>query len=361
MSLNQLLVELDGFTESTGIILMAATNFPGVLDEALTRPGRFDRKVYLDLPAKEARKEILEYYLRDKGGEDVDIDKLARATPGFSGADLFNMVNWAAIESIKKHKEKISMKFLDSALLNVAIGREKKSLVLSEESKRLCAFHEAGHAIVSLYTPGALKIRKATVIPRANALGMVTYLAEEDPLITKQQLLAKIDVSMGGRAAEALIYGDSDLTQGASSDFSAATNIAWKMVTEFGMSDEIGPVSLKAIDEGLSPETQQLVEQEVKRILEEGLERAKRVLQKHKKDLNLVAEALLKYETLSLEEIDLVLKGGSLDYRFQEQLMEKEEDDRRIAAEELKRKKIELELKKLREDYLVDSENEEAV
>jgi len=313
MSVNQLLVELDGFNPSEGVIVIGATNLPEVLDQALVRPGRFDRKVYLNLPAMTERKSILEFYMKKFDySDDIKFDVLASQTPGFSGADLENMVNWSAMEATKKDM-KINMELLEFSLMNIAMGRERKSLVLSTESKKLTAYHESGHAIVALFTEGSNEIRKATLIPRGQALGMVNFLPGEDPLMTKKQMLALMDTAMGGRAAEELIYGQDYVTQGASSDFHNATQIANHMISEMGMSVKLGHIYISEKDMSIiSSDTKSIIESEVKRFLEESYRRAFDLLKYHQKELHLLAEALIKYETLELDEIKKIIRGERL-------------------------------------------------
>lgn len=321
MSINQLLVEMDGFSPNDGIVVIGATNLSEVLDPALVRPGRFDRKVGMELPDPRARKEILDHYLKNKTlASDVATGVLARACAGFSGADLETMVNWAAIISSKKKTPIISMKMLEEALFNVAMGRERKSLVLNDFTRKLCAYHEGGHALVSLHTPGSLDIRRATLVPRGQALGMVNYLSKEDsPLTTRQELLARMDTAMGGRAAEHLIYGEDQITQGAGSDFEQATNVATAMVTQLGMSPLIGPVSIPTGSRSrISTETQHIIEQETRRLCMESYDRAYNILQAHEKELHLLAAALLKYESLTVDEIKRVIAGDPLEDKQRE-------------------------------------------
>jgi ATP-dependent metalloprotease FtsH len=359
MSLNQLLVELDGFSPSSGVVIIGATNMAEILDPALVRPGRFDRKVVVELPDVKGRRDILDHYLESKRGDDVNTETLASATPGFSGADIENMVNWAAIEATKRHEKKIRMRLLEDALLNVAMGRERKSLLLSDHVKRLCAYHEAGHAIVALHTAGASAIRKATLIPRGHALGMVNFLPKDDSLVTKKELQAQMDVAMGGRVAEELFYGPNEVTQGAGSDFKQATSIAKQMVTKLGMSEKVGPIHLGERDlKQLSPDMHNLVENEIRRLLDESYSRSRQVLTDKKEQVNRLAAALLKYETLSLEEINLVIQGHDLKHKLEEMTREKaiEEQRRRDEADLKKRLKDErtqqlAELKRMLEGY----------
>jgi len=256
---------------------------------------------------------MFEYYLRKYSlAVDVKTDMLAAQTPGMSGADIENMVNWAAMEATKKDTL-INMDLLESSLLNIAMGRERKSLVLSDETKRLTAYHEGGHAIVSLNTEGSHQIRKATLIPRGQALGMVNFLPKEEEMHTQLQLQAMMDTAMGGRAAEELIYGSENVTQGAMSDFNQATNIAKMMVSQMGMSDKVGHIYLTDDEyKSISPETKQNIESEIRRMVEESYTRASKILKLKEKELHLLAEALIKYETLELEEIKKIIKGEKL-------------------------------------------------
>lgn len=313
MSINQLLVEMDGFNPNQGIVVIGATNLAEMLDAALVRPGRFDRKVMMELPDPRARKDILDHYLKNKTlASDVATAVLARACSGFSGADLETMVNWASIIGSKKKSPVITMKMLEEALFNVAMGRERKSLVLNDFTRKLCAYHEGGHALVSLKTPGSLDIRRATLVPRGQALGMVNYLTKEDsPLTTRQELLARMDTAMGGRAAEHLIYGEEQITQGAGSDFEQATRVAEAMVTQLGMSPRIGPTSINS--KRVSTETMHIIEQETQRLCRESYDRAYNILQANERELHLLAAALLKYESLTVDEIKRVIEGDTLE------------------------------------------------
>ncbi|CAK7324121.1 unnamed protein product [Dovyalis caffra] len=310
-TLHQLLVEMDGFEQNEGIILMAATNLPDILDPALTRPGRFDRhnrqtrgsagKFYFL-----GRQEILELYLQDKPmDDDVDVKSIARGTPGFNGADLANLVNIAAIKAAVEGAEKLTATQLEFAKDRIIMGTERKTMFISEESKKLTAYHESGHAIVAFNTEGAHPIHKATIMPRGSALGMVTQLPSSDETsISKKQLLARLDVCMGGRVAEELIFGQDHVTTGASSDLHTATELAQYMVSSCGMSDAIGPIHIK---ERPSSEMQSRVDAEVLKLLRDAYDRVKALLKKHEKALHALANALLEYETLSAEEIKRIL------------------------------------------------------
>lgn len=316
MSLNQLLTEMDGFSESTGVVVIAATNLPESLDKALLRPGRFDRHVQVPLPDVRGRKQILEMYLRDvRLSPEVDTAVMARATPGFSGADLFKMVNTAKIVASVENGFQVTMTHLEHAKDEILMGAPRKSTLLSDEDRRVTAYHESGHAITALYTRHSHPIHKATILPRGMALGMVTQLPERDELsVNMAQLLARMDVAMGGRVAEAMIFGEDQITTGASNDFAQATAIARAMVTQYGMSEAVGPVSISDSDwETLSPHTRALIDAEVKRLLDESLARAKALLATHRGQLDRLAAALLDYETLTREEIELVVAGHRLE------------------------------------------------
>lgn len=305
-TLHQLLVEMDGFEQNEGIILVAATNLPDVLDPALTRPGRFDRHIVVPSPDVRGRQEILDLYLQNKPlAEDVNVKALARGTPGFNGADLANLVNIAAIKAAVDGSEKLSAKQLEFAKDRIMMGTERKSMFLSEESKKLTAYHESGHAVVAFNTAGANPIHKATITPRGSALGMVTQLPDKDETsVNKTQLLARLDVCMGGRVAEELIFGQEYITTGASSDLHTATELAQYMVSTCGMSDAIGPVYIK---ERPSAEMQSRIDAEVVRILREAYERVKTLLKKHEAALHALAKALLENETLNAQEIEGIL------------------------------------------------------
>ncbi|GLU24383.1 hypothetical protein SLE2022_403230 [Rubroshorea leprosula] len=321
-TLHQLLVEMDGFEQNEGIILMAATNLPDILDPALTRPGRFDRHIAVPNPDVRGRQEILELYLQDKPlADDIDVKAIARGTPGFNGADLANLVNIAAIKAAVEGADKLTAAQLEFAKDRIIMGTERKTMFLSEESKKLTAYHESGHAIVAYNTEGAHPIHKATIMPRGSALGMVTQLPSSDETsISKKQLLARLDVCMGGRVAEELIFGQDHVTTGASSDLNTATELAKYMVSNCGMSDAIGPVHIK---ERPSSEMQSRIDAEVVKLLREAYDRVKALLKKHEKALHALANALLECETLNAEEIKRILlpyrDGGLPEQQVQEE------------------------------------------
>ena len=326
-TLNQLLVEMDGFDANENIILIAATNRPDVLDPALLRPGRFDRQVTVTNPDVKGREEILKVHTRKVPlGKDVDLSIVARGTPGFSGADLANLVNEAALLAARKNKLKVSSLDFDAAKDKVLMGNERKSMAMDEKEKTLTAYHEAGHAICSLNVKDTDPIHKATIIPRGRALGMVQQLPEKDKYsYTRIQMLSRLAILMGGRVAEELKFGYDAVTSGASSDINAATNLARAMVTEWGMSDILGPIRYSensnevflgrsvTQNQNMSEETARLVDAEIKRLVTEGYEEAKKILTKHKKDWETLALALMEYETLTGDEIKDVIKGKLID------------------------------------------------
>lgn len=315
MTLNQLLVEMDGFDQNKGIIVIGATNFPDVLDNALIRPGRFDRHVTVDLPDVAGRKEILEFYAgKIPLGEDVDLDVLARATPGMSGAELSNLVNEAALRASMKSADFVNMDAFEYAKDKILMGAERKSALITPESAKLTAYHEGGHALVAINTPGAHPVYKATIMPRGQALGMVSQLPEGDQTsISRKQLLARLDVCMGGRVAEELTFGENEITGGASSDIQQATNVARAMVTKYGMSEDVGLVFHDLRGNDTSATTRKTIDDEVKKLCDASYKRAKDILVSKNADLEKLAKALLEYETLSGAEIDKILKGQPLD------------------------------------------------
>ncbi len=320
-TLNQLLVEMDGFETNEGVILIAATNRPDVLDPALLRPGRFDRQVVVSNPDIIGREAILNVHLKKiTTGPDVNAKVIARGTPGFSGADLANIVNESALLAARKNKRIVTMSDLEEAKDKVMMGAERRSMVMNEEEKTLTAYHEGGHAVVALYEQTSDPIHKATIIPRGRALGMVMRLPERDQLsITREKLFGNISVAMGGRIAEEMIFGYDNVTSGASSDIEMVTKMAKNMVTRYGMSDELGPIAYQENEEevflgrsvsrtqNVSEETAKKIDAEVKKIVEAGYARAKKILSEKIDELHKVAKALLTYETLSGEEIKKIV------------------------------------------------------
>jgi cell division protease FtsH len=318
-TLNQLLVEMDGFESNEGVILIAATNRPDVLDPALLRPGRFDRQVVVPVPDIRGRDGILKVHVRKKPiAPDVDIQILAKGTPGFSGADLENLVNEAALLAARKNKEFIDMSDFEAAKDKVMMGLERKSMILSEEQKRTTAYHEAGHALVARLLPGADPLHKVTIIPRGRALGLTQQLPEDDRhTYSKDYLSDSIAILMGGRVAEEIVFNQ--LTTGASNDIDRATHLARRMVCEWGMSQELGPLSFGRKDEQVflgrdimqqrdySEQTAIHIDKEVRAIVEENFQRAKAILTEHLDLLNCVAQALLEKETLDLKDLDLII------------------------------------------------------
>ncbi|MBA3668313.1 MAG: ATP-dependent metallopeptidase FtsH/Yme1/Tma family protein [Sphingomonas sp.] len=326
-TLNQLLVEMDGFEANEGIIIIAATNRPDVLDPALLRPGRFDRQVIVPRPDIDGREQILAVHMRKVPlAPDVDPRVIARGTPGFSGADLANLVNEAALLAARRGKRLVAMGEFEEAKDKVMMGTERRSMVMTEDEKKMTAYHEAGHAIVSIHEEASDPIHKATIIPRGRALGMVMRLPERDNYsYHRDKMYANLAVSMGGRVAEEVIFGYDKVSSGASSDISYATNLARDMVTRWGMSDEMGPLQYADADEEvflgysmnrqkqMSNETARAIDKEIRRIVEQGYDRAKHLLEEHRGELETLAKALLEYETLSGDEIKTILDGGSID------------------------------------------------
>ena len=307
-TLNQLLVEMDGFEENQGIIVMPATNLPETLDPALTRPGRFDRHVVVSIPDYKGRKEILELYMKDKPiASDVDAAVIARGSVGFSGADLYNLLKTAACTAAKDGKLEIDAITIDASKDKILMGAERKSMLISEESKKLTAYHESGHAIVALFTEGAMPVHKATIMPRGSALGMVTQIPDKDQTsVSKEQLLAKLDVCMGGRVAEEMIFGENKVTTGARSDLQQATSLARHMVAECGMSNAVGPIYVDDF-RSQSSQMQKTIDTEVVDLLKDAEKRVRSLLQVRGKELHTLAQALIERETLTQTQIKSVL------------------------------------------------------
>ncbi|RHN56737.1 putative ATPase, AAA-type, core, peptidase, FtsH [Medicago truncatula] len=317
LTLNQMLVELDGLKQNEGIIVIGATKSHKLIDEALLRHGRFDRLVVVRKPDEEGRREILEYHMsKVLKADNVDLMKIAQFTPGFSGAGLANLVNIAALRAAKDGAEAVSTLDLEFALDMIIMGSQRKSVVISEESREKTAFHECGHALVAIYTDGANPIDKATIVPHGGYRGRVYYLPrdKDENRLSRKRMLAKLDVSMGGRVAEVLIFGQSGVNAGACSDIFKATSLARRMVTRYGMSTEVGPVSHDYFDNGrsMSSETRLLIEKEVKNLLERACNNAKTILTTHQKELHVLTKALLKHQTLTGKQIkDLLANGQS--------------------------------------------------
>ncbi len=322
-TLNQLLVEMDGFESNEGVILIAATNRPDVLDPALLRPGRFDRQITVGNPDIIGREKILKVHMRNVPlAKDVKPKIIARGTPGFSGADLANLVNEAALLAARRGKRVVSMQEFEDAKDKVLMGPERRSMVMSDEEKALTAWHEAGHAIVAIKAPRADPVHKATIIPRGRALGMVMQLPEDDKMsMSKLEMTSRLAIMMGGRVAEEIKFGDDNVTAGAASDIQQATRLARAMVTRWGFADSIGPIDYGSGDgdvflgqqlmqtSHVSEETSRRIEEEVRKLVQQGMDDAREVMTKYRKDWETIAEGLLEYETLSGEEIDNLLKG----------------------------------------------------
>jgi len=322
-TLNQLLVEMDGFESSEGIILMAATNRPDVLDPALLRPGRFDRRIVVNRPDVRGREEILRVHTRKvQLGEDVDLSVIARGTPGFTGADLANLVNEAALIAARHNRKAVTMQDFEAAKDKVLMGTERRSIVISEQEKRNTAYHEAGHTIVALKVPHADPIHKVTIIPRGMALGVTQQLPESDRYMhTREYLESQIAIMMGGRVAEEIFLGS--MTTGASNDLERATEIARKMVCEFGMS-RLGPLTFGRSDEAIflgkelvrhqnySEDTAIKIDQEVNRIVMEQYERARQIILENREAVERLVQALLEKETLDAQEIRQIVEGQTV-------------------------------------------------
>jgi ATP-dependent metalloprotease len=313
-TLNQLLTELDGFEQNSGVIIIGATNFPESLDKALTRPGRFDRNVAVSLPDVRGRIAILKHHLRNiKFDVDVDASVIARGSPGMSGAELESIVNQAAVHASKRKATQVSLEDMVWAKDKIMMGAERKSAVIQQKDKIMTAYHEGGHALVALLTEGCDPLYKATIMPRGHALGITFQLPEMDKVSeTKKNLEARIDVCMGGKVAEQLIYGDDGVSTGASSDIQQATNLAYHMVTQAGMSDLLGNIDLSSNYNRLSTDTKQKIEGEVRRIIEAGKDRATKLLTEKRTELDRLATALVEYETLDKAEMEKVIRGEPL-------------------------------------------------
>ncbi len=322
-TLNQLLVEMDGFEGNEGIIVIAATNRPDVLDPALLRPGRFDRQITVGLPDVRGREQILKVHMkRVPVGDNVEVKYLARGTPGFSGADLANLVNEAALFAARKNKRVVDMEDFEKAKDKILMGAERKSMVMSDEEKSLTAYHEAGHAIVGRLVPEHDPVYKVSIMPRGRALGITMFLPERDQYsASKQKLESQISSLFGGRIAENIIFGSEKITTGAANDIERATSLARNMVTRWGLSERLGPLAYSE-EEGevflgrsvtqhksVSDETAHLIDEEIRSVIDRNYERAERILRENLEKLNLMAGALMKYETIDCTQIDDIMQG----------------------------------------------------
>ena len=319
-TLNQLLVEMDGFEANEGIIIVAATNRPDVLDPALLRPGRFDRQVQVPNPDIKGREKILSGHARKVPlGPDVDLRIIARGTPGFSGADLANLVNEAALLAARVGRRFVTLEDFEKAKDKVMMGPERRSMVMTEDEKKLTAYHEAGHAIVGIHVPQHDPVHKVTIIPRGRALGVTFYLPERDKLsMTRESALSKLASAMGGKAAEELVFGPENVTNGASSDIQHVTRLATAMVSQWGMSDKLGNINYTSTQESFlgaqsqwnaSSESREIIDQEVRRLVDEAYERAKSILRDNWQEMENLAQGLLEYETLTGEDMMRVIRG----------------------------------------------------
>jgi cell division protease FtsH len=325
-TLNQMLVEMDGFEANEGVILIAATNRPDVLDPALLRPGRFDRQVVVPNPDVLGREKILKVHMRKVPlANNVEPRVIARGTPGFSGADLANLVNEAALQAARKNRRTVSMAEFEEAKDKVMMGAERRSMVMTDDEKRLTAYHEAGHAVVALHQPESDPIHKATIIPRGRALGMVMRLPEGDRVsMAKDKLYADLRVACGGRIAEEMIFGEEKITTGAASDIRMVSDVARRMVTEWGLSEKLGFLAYAADEQevflgrsvaqqkNMSDSTAAIIDEEIRTIVDGAFGDAEKILKKHSDQLELLAQALLEYETLSGDEIKTLIEGGTI-------------------------------------------------
>jgi cell division protease FtsH len=344
-TLNQLLVEMDGFDTSEGIIVIAATNRPDILDPALLRPGRFDRQIYIPKPDVRGRYEILKVHARNKKlAPNVDLEIVARATPGFTGADLENILNEAALLAARKGKEYIEMEDIEEAIDRVTMGLERKGMVISPKEKEKIAYHEAGHALMSLMVLGSDALHKVSIIPRGMALGVTQQLPIDDKhMYDRQELMGRLIVLFGGRAAEEVFYGKEGITTGAENDLQRATELAYRMVSMWGMSEKVGPVAVRRVVNpflggmttsiDISEEMRRSIDEEVKRILTEAYETAKAIIETYKEPLRAVVKRLLEKETISCKEFVEVLKLYGVEVKNE---CKKEEFKKEPAKEEVK-------------------------
>lgn len=310
-TLNQLLVELDGFSQTSGIIIIGATNFPESLDKALTRPGRFDKEVVVDLPDVRGRIDILKHHMKNvEVSEDVEPSVIARGTPGLSGAELMNLVNQAAVHASQLSAPAVDMSHFEWAKDKILMGAAKKKMVITEEARKNTAYHEAGHAIMAMYSKGATPLYKATILPRGRALGVTFQLPEMDKVdMTKRECFARLDVCMGGKIAEEMVHGKDNVTSGCSSDLANATSVARAMVTSYGMSDKIGPVRLSDNWDSWSPNLRDMADIEIREFLIESEARTRKLLSEKRVELQRLAEGLIEYETLTREEMEKLVRG----------------------------------------------------
>ncbi len=360
-TLNQLLVEMDGFETNSGVILIAATNRPDVLDPALLRPGRFDRQVVVSNPDVNGREEILAVHVRKVPlAPDVDIRVIARGTPGFSGADLANLINEAALLAARRNKFKVTMSDMEDAKDKVLMGTERRSMVMDENEKKLTAYHEAGHAICSLHLPESDPLHKVTIIPRGRALGVTMQLPEKDKYSQSYTYLnSRLSILFAGRVAEEMIFGKDKVTTGASNDIAVATSIARRMVTEWGMSESLGPVAYEepesevflghsiARRKNIADKTAEEVDKQIRKIIDNAYTKTKQVLTENKKELDYLAKALQEYETLTGEEIGQVIKGKKLvqvkpkaEIFVRASVPEVAEDEKVVSIETIKQKAV---------------------
>jgi cell division protease FtsH len=322
-TLNQLLVEMDGFEGNEGVIVIAATNRPDVLDPALLRPGRFDRQVVVPLPDIRGREQILKVHMRKVAvADDIKPNTIARGTPGFSGADLSNLVNEAALFAARGNKKLVEMEDFERAKDKIMMGAERRSMVMSEDEKKLTAYHEAGHAIVGRLVPSHDPVYKVSIIPRGRALGVTMFLPEEDRLSFSKELLeSQLSSLFGGRIAERLVFGEDQVTTGASNDIERATQLARSMVTKWGLSEKLGPLTYSEDDgevflghsvtkhKAVSDETAHIIDEEIRKFIDRNYERAEKILKENLDILHLMAEALIKYETIDSDQIDDLMEG----------------------------------------------------
>lgn len=316
-TLNQLLNDLDGFDQSTGVIFIAATNHPEILDKALLRPGRFDRHVQVELPDVTGRLAILKHHMKKiRISPEVDLITIARGTPGFSGAELENLANTAAIQASKRQQKVVTLLDLEWAKDKISMGAERKSRFVPLADKLQTAYHEGGHTLVGLYTKGFNQLHKATILPRGQAAGITYFLPQEEHHRSRQQYIYQLQIAMGGKMAEEIAFGPDSVGDGVSGDIEQATRLAYMMVTSFGFSDLLGNVDFRSNYEQVSPETKRLIDNEVRRLIDEAKESAKKLLLEKRPELDALAKGLVQYETLDKDEIVKVIKGEKLPERM---------------------------------------------